>query len=235
MMQPIEPDQETDQPLTEKELDELESFLDSDRVPESCMNLEMLDGFLTAIASGPDPIGPGEWLLWVWSESASAEDQPEFGDEEEFIRIVALMFRRLNEIVSQLMEAPEAYTPFWYEESQDDQVPLAFNWAQGYVTAIGMRAEAWKPLQEKEEYAEVLMPIYVLSAPADHPDYGDFHRNDEERREVVDMLPACVTAIHRYWLARREGPLRREGPKIGRNDPCPCGSGRKYKQCCGRQ
>jgi len=29
-------------------------------------------------------------------------------------------------------------------------------------------------------------------------------------------------------------PIRRESPKVGRNDPCPCGSGRKYKKCCGR-
>jgi uncharacterized protein YecA (UPF0149 family) len=28
-------------------------------------------------------------------------------------------------------------------------------------------------------------------------------------------------------------PFRRESPKIGRNDPCPCGSGKKYKKCCG--
>jgi preprotein translocase subunit SecA len=27
--------------------------------------------------------------------------------------------------------------------------------------------------------------------------------------------------------------VRREAPKIGRNDPCPCGSGKKYKNCCG--
>ncbi len=30
------------------------------------------------------------------------------------------------------------------------------------------------------------------------------------------------------------GPIRNEGPKIGRNDPCPCGSGKKYKNCCGK-
>ena len=29
-------------------------------------------------------------------------------------------------------------------------------------------------------------------------------------------------------------PKRREEPKVGRNDPCPCGSGKKYKQCCGK-
>ncbi len=29
--------------------------------------------------------------------------------------------------------------------------------------------------------------------------------------------------------------IRGEGEKVGRNDPCPCGSGKKYKQCCGRK
>jgi len=29
-------------------------------------------------------------------------------------------------------------------------------------------------------------------------------------------------------------PLKREVPKVGRNEPCPCGSGKKYKSCCGR-
>ncbi len=31
----------------------------------------------------------------------------------------------------------------------------------------------------------------------------------------------------------RQEPVRREGPRIGRNDPCPCGSGKKFKKCCG--
>ena len=42
-------------------------------------------------------------------------------------------------------------------------------------------------------------------------------------------------------LSRGEGdeeqvkkPVRRQQKKIGRNDPCPCGSGKKYKKCCGR-
>ena len=39
-----------------------------------------------------------------------------------------------------------------------------------------------------------------------------------------------------YTRALRQGPapVRASGPKVGRNDPCPCGSGKKYKQCCGR-
>jgi SEC-C motif domain protein len=39
-----------------------------------------------------------------------------------------------------------------------------------------------------------------------------------------------------YTRALRTGPapVRASGPKVGRNDPCPCGSGKKYKHCCGR-
>jgi SEC-C motif-containing protein len=40
-----------------------------------------------------------------------------------------------------------------------------------------------------------------------------------------------------YYYAGKTGAApqyRRETPKVGRNEPCPCGSGRKYKKCCGR-
>lgn len=37
-----------------------------------------------------------------------------------------------------------------------------------------------------------------------------------------------------YLEQKKSGTVRREGKKVGRNDPCPCGSGRKYKQCCGK-
>ena len=37
-----------------------------------------------------------------------------------------------------------------------------------------------------------------------------------------------------YLEQKKSGTIRREGKKIGRNDPCPCGSGKKYKQCCGK-
>ncbi len=36
-------------------------------------------------------------------------------------------------------------------------------------------------------------------------------------------------------LPKPAAPVRRDAPKVGRNDPCPCGSGRKYKKCCGAE
>jgi preprotein translocase subunit SecA len=35
------------------------------------------------------------------------------------------------------------------------------------------------------------------------------------------------------WGDESVQTVRRESPKVGRNDPCPCGSGKKYKKCCG--
>ncbi len=55
------------------------------------------------------------------------------------------------------------------------------------------------------------------------------------RADATDMIPTCIVKIDAYWKARRRPgtttPLRARKPR--RNDPCPCGSGRKYKRCCG--
>jgi len=50
-------------------------------------------------------------------------------------------------------------------------------------------------------------------------------------------IEANLPAIYRYWLPLRKPAvetIRNEGPKTGRNDDCPCGSGKKFKQCHGK-
>ena len=42
--------------------------------------------------------------------------------------------------------------------------------------------------------------------------------------------PHCSHGHHHHFAPVRQ--VMRDGPKIGRNDPCPCGSGKKYKKCC---
>ena len=49
---------------------------------------------------------------------------------------------------------------------------------------------------------------------------------------ALEELVACVLDIAQ--ITRPNRPVQRAAPKVGRNDPCPCGSGRKYKQCHGR-
>ena len=65
-------------------------------------------------------------------------------------------------------------------------------------------------------------------------------QQDEARRqETVKITGAALEAIHSVDGGSKIGTdvdrtIRNDGPKIGRNDPCPCGSGKKYKNCCGR-
>ena len=51
-------------------------------------------------------------------------------------------------------------------------------------------------------------------------------------RDLGLQIAACHEAYARA-VAGRPDPITRPGSKIGRNDPCPCGSGQKYKKCCG--
>ena len=57
----------------------------------------------------------------------------------------------------------------------------------------------------------------------------------DARAELATSLPQCVTRIHRFWRRRagRSPPPPPGQRKIGRNELCPCGSGKKYKRCCG--
>ena len=54
--------------------------------------------------------------------------------------------------------------------------------------------------------------------------------------ESTEALPHVIKEIYDYWKERRvaaDDNIQSFGKKVGRNDRCPCGSGRKYKQCCG--
>ena len=42
-----------------------------------------------------------------------------------------------------------------------------------------------------------------------------------------------VQSLYNFWRNKRSGPAQRSAEKVGRNDECSCGSGKKYKQCCG--
>jgi SEC-C motif-containing protein len=67
---------------------------------------------------------------------------------------------------------------------------------------------------------EFIARYTIKGAPVDHHEQAEFARVDGEWRFMNGKVIGPA-------------PVRREGPRIGRNDPCSCGSGRKYKKCCG--
>ena len=59
--------------------------------------------------------------------------------------------------------------------------------------------------------------------------------NNMRRKETVEITNASLENINGIdGDTTNHEPIRNEGPKVGRNDPCPCGSGKKYKNCCGK-
>ena len=59
---------------------------------------------------------------------------------------------------------------------------------------------------------------------------------DEELEKLApDLIPINVEVLHKARLAQAlpfSSPANQNTQKVGRNDPCPCGSGKKFKKCC---
>jgi uncharacterized protein len=222
---------ETPFPASPVDLEALDQFLMSDASPEDCMQLSDLDGFLTGIAIGPELVMPSEWLPAIWGG-----DEPVFESMEQAQTVIGTIMGRYNEILRELDTDPEGYEPvFW--EGPDGEV-IAADWAEGFVDAIRLRPEAWRPLLEDRVALILLMPILALCGDAEggSPLELDPEEDADLLAQAPDLIPACVVGMHGFWKERRGQPKagsgRAKSAKVGRNDPCPCGSGRKYKRCC---
>jgi len=87
------------------------------------------------------------------------------------------------------------------------------------------KKEAFEMFQDlisriKEETLKILFRIQI-SEPS-------------EVSELAQPEEQEMTFSHGEAGQQKKKPVKREGDKVGRNDPCPCGSGKKYKKCCGR-
>lgn len=230
-------------PLTDEEFEELAEFLVSDAVPETTMSVVMLDGFLAAIACGPGDESPARWMPWVW-DFERGQAAPELPPKQAR-KIAGYVTRHLNGIALALAEEPEAFEPLFATDENDegDEFEVPDEWCAGFLAGVALDADAWRPLMDAHPQWFEAMRLYGTdeghrALEADPQAAGDAH--EERLEQIVD----AVRAIHAHWLAQRGGqPVaaqlalprteRRDGAKVGRNDPCPCGSGRKYKQCHG--
>jgi len=223
-----------DQPLTDKEFDELDQFLLSDRCADDGMTMDSLHGYLTALAIGPEEVPMTEWLPRVWG--SFAEKGPTFRNEKEARRITTLIGRFMNEVLITFEVAPKEYEPLYCEQEIDGRMLIdAEGWAWGFWEGMDLRAEAWEPIWESE-LAEIMEPIYLLGAEEIEEEEMPLVDDPVKRHKLALEVEAAIPHIHRYWQPRRKSAVtqvQREAPKVGRNDPCPCGSGRKYKKCCG--
>jgi uncharacterized protein len=199
-----------------------EDYLMSDRSPPDCMQISDLDGFLTAVALCPEIIPADEWTAVIWGDEA-----PFFADDAEMTAVLNGITGRYNEILSTIEDG--TYQPILWIDVDD--LPLPSDWAEGFLIGVGMRPKLWRPLLASKSDGHMMFPIVALGSE----EISDLMECDDVNRlwdEAEITLPASVIEIAAYWR-RRKGPNGRSASKQGRNDPCACGSGRKFKKCCG--
>src|SRR5664279_2553665 len=115
-------------PLTNLEIDELDTFLLSDDGLENAMDVSSLDGFLCAVLSGPNVIMPSKWIPWVW-DSTEANQSPEFTSEKQAQRILDLLMRHANDIAVTLTQFPQYYEPLFLErDNKGRTVSIVDEW-----------------------------------------------------------------------------------------------------------
>lgn len=229
-----------ERPLSDAELDKLTDVLG--RLGDKrAMNLEMLDGFFAALICGPETVLPSEYLPQIWG--GQMVNEPEFSTKPLLQEFVSLIMQHWNATV-QTLRSGDAFLPLLLDN--EDGVARANDWANGFVRGMEMRRDSWSVLMDDEEHGGSLVPILAL-AHEHHPDpemrpYKE-PISAELRERLIAGAAAGVMAIYHYFEAERLLDARaraaartfRSGvPKVGRNDPCPCGSGKKFKHCCGR-
>jgi uncharacterized protein len=221
-------------PLTDAELDRLGDFLKSCK-GGNAMNLEELDGFFAALIAGPEVVMPSEYNREVFGGDLS--EVVEFSGLDEAQEILGLMMRHWNTIAGTLHKG-EVYVPLLLDD--ENGVAHGNDWARGFMRGMHMRHDGWSELVDDEEHGGCLIPMMML-----------YHEHDEDqemrpdpitpdkREKVIVHMAAGLLVAHKYFRERAamyaesvfEPPRR--AAKVGRNDPCPCGSGKKYKKCCG--
>jgi len=209
--------------LTAGERDRLDQFLleiDND----DAMLLSALDGLLCGVIVCPELIPPSEWLAAAWGDGDGM-----FEDIAETNDILGLIMIRYNENIHALGRG--RFEPIMDEDN--DGTSLWEIWMEGFLAAMALRPHSWTVYEENadEEIASAFKCIASLGliamGEAECPeDLADALNEGADR-----LIAECVESLHAARLA-----LPQTAPagavRVGRNDPCPCGSGKKFKKCC---
>jgi len=226
------------QPLSEEELNELDGYL-LELDAEESMTLDRMDGFLHALAIGPETVPPSRWLPMVWGQSEGAMLPP--ADSLDDVNYwLGLVTRHFNTIVAGFEHRPPLVAPFWptVRFGEHGEFEDAEMWAYGFVEGVQLNRPAWQPLLEHPQGQRWYRPIGLLGADDLSAEQEELIRTPEQRAALTVDIEESLELIHAFWLPLRQavaerGQAQRLSQKVGRNEPCPCGSGKKFKKCCG--
>ncbi|AWV06005.1 hypothetical protein C9I47_0280 [Lysobacter maris] len=232
--------------LNDDQIERLADLLEQRAVPFKGFNLEALDGYLTALVVGPEEVPAAEWMPPVWGTP------PRWADEAERAEVEALLQGHHNMAAARVRhgedDLPDHLAPLlWLPEDPEQELPedvaeedldVGRDWALGFFTGVSLREAAWDAWLDDNDWMEEIFGLFDQLASGevlgDDPSAPPTAVGYRERLEIIASLPGMLADLHHHRidaLTPRE-PIRR-GEAPARNAPCPCGSGRKYKKCCG--
>jgi len=228
--------------LDDTQIERLADLLEQRAVPFKGFNLEALDGYLSALVVAPETVPPEEWQPPVWGTAP-----PRWGDEQERAEVEALLMGHWNMAAARVRHgdddlpdhlAPLLWLPEEPEAESDDELDVGRDWAFGFFRGVELREAAWEKWLDENDWVDELFGLLDRLASgevlAEDPTAAATPISYRERLEIIAGLPGMLADLHLHRidaLTPRE-PLRRAATP-DRNDPCPCGSGKKYKRCCG--
>lgn len=247
-------------PLRDSTPAELEAFAEiADRLGGFAqqVNPEWVDGWLTALATGLTLPPFDQWIAAMAGDDFGRA----FGDPEDRARAEAALSARLAVLRDQLDaesldEQPDvlrlapvmdewteedrdlARTEHGYTGEQTAELVTGGTWADGFIAAVAARAPDWpEPADDGvEDCLALLQQVHVLRLPEGSAELRQHVGPDApvDRDALIDAACFAVQDLRLWAVDHAPRPETRRVEKTpGRNDPCPCGSGRKFKKCHG--
>lgn len=223
--------------FTEADLDRLEELLDSAIFNDQAMQLDELQALICAVLSGPEPVPTSVWLTAALGES------PAYASAEQANEVLTLIMGFYNAIAATLQQ-DEPWELILYPFA-DDPGELDFAaWADAYIYGTQLGNDWYEFAGDQaEDLSELLQSLFLLNGMLKE----DAEKNHERWMSLTDEklaisraqeeLPELVSAIYDFWRVRRsagEGAaFSSDDSPAGGGETCPCGSGKKYSQCCG--
>lgn len=226
---------------TEAELDALQAVCDRLMGFDARLGPEWLDGALSALMAGPSvpaelaPVLP-DLLGDAWSRT--------FSDPDDVAGALPPLEARWRVLRSQLdpetlYDDPDTLQLAALLLAPDEEAGLLLgtDWAEGFLRVVDDPAWGWLATPETASLEAMLGPLRALRFESESLQAWttEHYRGEPPTREqLVDDAAYAVQDLRLWWLenAPRTAP-RRVQAAPGRNDPCPCGSGRKFKKCHG--
>ena len=246
---------------TEEEIAALEQVCERLAAFGADLSLEWVDGYLTALLASRRAIAPEEWLpplfgddfgrvfadpadvqqamaalMARWNVLASQLDVDSLLDDPEAIRLAPLMLSFDDAARAEVVDAGHMTA-----EEAAEQLQTGALWADGFLQVLEDFADDWPDLDVDTDdgrwlddcMSRLLALTYNAADLAEHMAH---HYPGEQlaRDQLVDEALFAVQDLRLFWLDHAPKPeTRRVEAMPGRNDPCHCGSGKKFKKCHG--